>query len=142
MFSSMLNTFFFVLHPHSAEKIEKYKIFDVCDMKDNVKSDTIVEMRQESQIRRPSGLRQHLQKLGSALGLEKSNRDLLTNMFSSNTNFMPVYDRVFQCEVVFSFWGFVKSDNARIKLLDFSFGSCIQECTLLQKQKRGIIWKQ
>ena len=89
------------------------------NMKDNFKSDAIVEMKQELQIRRPPGLRQHLQKLGSALGLEKSNRDMLTNMFSSNTNFMPVYDRVFQCEFVFSFWGFVKSDNTLIKLLDF-----------------------
>jgi hypothetical protein len=76
-------------------------------------------MQPELQIRRPVGLRRHLQKLAGSLGLEKSNKDMLKSMFSSCTSFVPVYDRKFQCEIVFSFWGFVKSDDARFKLLDF-----------------------
>jgi hypothetical protein len=71
------------------------------------------------QIRRPVGLRRHLQRLVGALGLEKSNKEVLKSMFSAETTFVPVYNRVFQCELVFSFWGYVKNDEARVKLLDF-----------------------
>jgi hypothetical protein len=89
-------------------------------MNDNLKSDNCVEIKQpELQIRRPVGFRRHLQRIAGSLGLGKSNNDMLKSMFSSCTSFVPVYDRVFQCEIVFSFWGFVKSDDARFKLLDF-----------------------
>jgi hypothetical protein len=83
-------------------------------------SDNSVKIMQpELQIRRPVGLRRHLQRLAGSLGLEKSNKDMLKSMFSSCTSFVPVYDSKFQCEIVFSFWGFVKRDDARFKLLDF-----------------------
>ena len=84
------------------------------------KSDSVLEKKQSQlQIRRPVGLRRHLQRLGGALGLEKSNRELLKTLFSSETSFVPVYNKTFQCEFVFSFWGFVKSYETRVKFLDF-----------------------
>jgi hypothetical protein len=71
------------------------------------------------QTRRPVGLRRHLQRLVGALGLPKSKKEVLKSMFAAETTFVPVYNRVFQCELVFSFWGFVKNDETRVKLLDF-----------------------
>jgi hypothetical protein len=70
-------------------------------------------------------MRRHLERLGSDFGLEKANKDLLRSMFSSATVFVLVYNREFQCEVVFSFWGFVKNDESRIRVLDFLFW-CMQ----------------
>jgi hypothetical protein len=89
-------------------------------MNDDYKAENIAKNNKpELQIHRPSGMRRHLQRLGGALGLDKANKEQLKSMFSSQTVFVPVYNREFQCEVVFSFWGFVKNDESRIRLLDF-----------------------
>ena len=70
-------------------------------------------------------MRRHLQRLGGALGLDKANKDRRKSTFSSETAFVPVYTREFKCEVVFSFWGFVKNDESLIRLLEFLFW-CMQ----------------
>ena len=77
------------------------------------------------QIRRPSGLRRCVEKLCGAFGLTKSDKDLVKSMFSSTSVFVPVYTSEFQCEVAFSFWGYVKNDQARLRLLEFFF-CCMQ----------------
>jgi hypothetical protein len=77
------------------------------------------EISSPPQICRPAGLRWHLQRLAGALKLAQSNRQQLKSLFSAETKFVPVYNPTFQCELAFSFWGFVKSNEARAKLLDF-----------------------
>lgn len=78
------------------------------------------------QMCRPSGLRRSVERLSGAFGLAKSDQDLLKSMFSSTSTFVPVYNSELQCEVAFSFWGFVKNDEARVRLLEFLFW-CIQQ---------------
>jgi len=71
------------------------------------------------QIRRPAALGRRLHKLNGALKLEQSNREQLKSLFSSETKTISVYTSLVQNEVAFSFWGCVKTDEIRIKLLDF-----------------------
>jgi hypothetical protein len=57
-------------------------------------------------------------RLAAAWGLDKTATTSVRAMFSSKTTFRPVHDPELQ-EVCFSFWGFVPSDEARWKLLEF-----------------------
>ena len=59
-------------------------------------------------------------RLAAAWGLDKTATTSVRAMFSSKTTFRPVHDPELQ-EVCFSFWGFVPSDEARWKLLEFFF---------------------
>ncbi len=76
-------------------------------------------------MRRPSGLRRSVQRLSGAFGLTKSDKDLMKSMFSSSSIYVPVYTSEFHCEIAFGFWGYVKNDEARLRLLEFLF-SCMQ----------------
>ena len=75
-------------------------------------------------IHRPTGLRRNLQRLCSVFGLEKDDKNILRSMFSSTSVFVPVYDREFQCEIAFSFWGFVKNDDTRTRSLFYAHEAC------------------
>ena len=75
-------------------------------------------------IRQPAGHGRHMiARLAAAWGLDKTATTRVRAMFSSKTTFRPV--GVEHCrdpevqEVCFSFWGFVPSDEARWKLLEF-----------------------
>ena len=75
-------------------------------------------------IRQPAGHgRRMIARLAAAWGLDKTATTRVRAMFSSKTTFRPV--GVEHCrdpevqEVCFSFWGFVPSDEARWKLLEF-----------------------
>ena len=84
-------------------------------MNDNYTEDNNLQNNKpELQIRQTVSLRRHLQRLAGAFRLEKANKDLLKNKFSYQTVFVSVYNREFQCEVVFIFWGFVKRDKSHI----------------------------
>jgi hypothetical protein len=67
--------------------------------------------------------RRMIARLAAAWGLDKTATTSVRAMFSSKTTFLPV--GVEHCrdpevqEVCFSFWGFVPSDEARWKLLEF-----------------------
>lgn len=58
-----------------------------------------------------------LDELGKAFQMSSAEVEALANMFCVKKPYMPVFDTEFQCEFAFSFWGFVKSDNARWQLL-------------------------
>jgi hypothetical protein len=65
---------------------------------DDNKSENITKInKSELHIHRPSGMRRHLERLGSGFGLEKANKDLLRS----------------------------KNDESRIRVLDFLFW-CMQ----------------
>ncbi len=64
---------------------------------------------------------------------------LVTNvlaMFSSNTTFQPVHNPV-ESEVCFSFWGFVPSDDARWKLLEFFSWSMHRRMYMTDSRRTG-----
>jgi hypothetical protein len=88
------------------------------------------------QIRQPAGLRRMIGRLAGAWALDKIVKNNIRGMFSSSTTFMPVFDHEFQSEVCFSFWGFVPSDEARCKLLDFFF-LCMQPRMYMTGQTRA-----
>jgi len=70
-------------------------------------------------IRKPEGNgRRIITRLAGAWGLDKTATANIRAMFSSKTTFRPVHDP-YQTEVCFSFWGFVPSDEARWRLLEF-----------------------
>jgi hypothetical protein len=71
------------------------------------------------QILRPAALSKRLHRLMHVLKLEKSNRIKLKALFCPETKTKSVYGTFFQNELAFSFWGFVKSDDTRGRLLDF-----------------------
>jgi hypothetical protein len=71
------------------------------------------------QIRRPAALSKRLHRLMHVLKLEQSNRKQLKGLFCPETKTKSVYATFFQNELAFSFWGFVKSDDTRGRLLDF-----------------------
>jgi hypothetical protein len=70
-------------------------------------------------IRQPAGHgRRMIARLAGAWGLDKTTTTSVRAMFSPNTTYRLVHDPVDK-EVCFSFWGFVPSDDARWKLLEF-----------------------
>jgi hypothetical protein len=70
-------------------------------------------------IRHPEGNgRRIITRLAGAWGLDKTVTTKIRAMFSSKTTFRPVHDP-YQTEVCFSFWGFVPSDEAQWRLLEF-----------------------
>jgi hypothetical protein len=97
-----------------------------CEEIGNKTDATMVDLH----IHRPTGLRRNLQRLCSVFGLEKDDKNTLRSMFSSTSVFVPVYDREFQCDIAFSFWGFVKNDETRTRLLEFLFW-CLQPKTYM-----------
>lgn len=62
--------------------------------------------------------RRIIARLARAWGLDKTTTTSVYAMFSSKTKYRPVLDLEVR-EVCFSFWGFVPSDAARWKLLEF-----------------------
>ena len=71
------------------------------------------------QISRPAALRKPLHRLMHVLKLDKNNRKKLKDLFSAETTKKSVYATLCSNELAFSFWGFVKSDDTRGRLLDF-----------------------
>ena len=89
-------------------------------------NDTVTSATEKTlQISRAPGLGKRLNKLCGALKLEISNRKQLKSLFSAEnkTVFMKpsVHGGLVQNEVAFSFWGFLKTDQMRIKLLEFLY---------------------
>lgn len=76
-------------------------------------------------IRQPPGLRRNLGRLSAAWNMDKAKKDEFKAMFSSTSNYVSVFDNEFYSEICFSFWGFVKNEDARQKLLEFIFW-CLQ----------------
>lgn len=76
---------------------------------------------QQTPICQPRGLSKRLHKLICALKLEQSNIIQLKKLFSSENKSERHTSRVFSIatEVAFSFWGYIKSEENRVKFLGF-----------------------
>ena len=89
----------------------------------NDKNDVTSATKKTLQICRTPGLGKRLHKLIGAFKLEKSNRKQLKSLFSSENKTVSlkpsIHGRLVQNEVAFCFWGFVKTEEMRIKLSEF-----------------------
>ena len=73
----------------------------------------------QARIRKPAGHgRRMIARLAAAWDLDKTTTTSVRAMFSSKTTCRPVHEPE-ERDVCFSFWGFVPSEDARWKLLEF-----------------------